>query len=164
MNLGADTLGAASSSFAKAGERVSSAMGQVAVVSGKLSELTGAMTTSASALQQITGDYRTQREAVSTVVTELRIVVESAKREASLTADVLARIESATAGLVAAQHQSDEYLKGVSVVLGDAHQAFADATVKTLDRANLEFHKKLASGVALLSASIEELEESIAAK
>jgi predicted transcriptional regulator len=164
MNYGADTLNTASGSFARAGDRVASAMGQAATVAGKLSELAGAMTAGASALQQTTGDYRTQRDAVSALVTELRTVVESAKREASLTADVLARIESATEKLATAQVQADQYLHGVSKVLGDAHQAFADATTKTLDRANTEFHSKLASGVALLSASIQELETSIGAK
>jgi len=161
MNYGADTLNTASTSFARAGDRVSSAMGQAATVAGKLAELTGAMTTSASALQQAAGDYRAQRDAVSTLVTELRTVIESAKREASLTTNVLARIEAATVKLATAQVQADHYLDGVSKVLGEAHQSFADATMRTLDRANTEFHSKLTSGVALLAAGIQELEVSI---
>src|SRR5262249_49569744 len=103
MNYGADILNAASVSFAQAGHQVAGAMGQVAAVAGKLKEVTGAMTSSASALQQVTGDYQAQRNAVAGLVSELRAIVESAKREASLTADVLARIESATGKLATAQ-------------------------------------------------------------
>jgi len=158
MNYGADTLNTASGSFARAGENVASAMGQVATVAGKLAELSGAMTASASALQQTVADYRAQRDAVTVLVAELRIVVESAKREASLTADVLARIESAAGKLATAQVQADQYLEGVSKVLGEAHGSFAEATIKTLDRANTEFHSKLSSAVQLLSSSIQELE------
>jgi hypothetical protein len=164
MNYGADTLNTASSSFARAGDRVTSAMGQAATVAGKLTELTGAMTTSASALQQAAGDYRAQRDAVSSLVTDLRLIVESAKREASLTTDVLARIESATGKLATAQVQADHYLDSVSQVLGEAHQSFAEATVKTLDRANTEFHSKLTSAVHLLSSSIQELETTIGSR
>ena len=164
MNYGADTLNTASRSFAQAGDRVSGTMGQTAIVAGKLSELAGAMTVSASALKETVGDYRTQRDAVATLVTELRTIVESAKREASLTADVLERIQSAAEKLTEAQVQADQYLDGVSKVLGEAHQSFADATLKTLDRANTEFHTKLTAAVRLLSASIQELEASIGSK
>jgi restriction endonuclease len=139
-------------------------MGQTANVAGKLAELAGAMTASASALKETVGDYRTQRDAVATLVTELRTIVESAKREASLTADVLERIQSAAEKLTEAQVQADQYLDGVSKVLGEAHQSFADATLKTLDRANTEFHTKLTAAVRLLSASIQELEASIGSK
>jgi ABC-type transporter Mla subunit MlaD len=164
MNYGADTLNTASSNFAQAGDRVSGAMGHAATVAGKLTELTGAMTASSSALQDVVNDYRAQRDAVATLVTELRSVVESAKSEASLTTDVLARIQSATEKLARAQVQADQYLEGVSKVLGEAHQSFADATTKTLDRANTEFHKKLSAAVGLLSSSIQELDTTLGSR
>src|SRR5439155_774680 len=128
---------------------VAGAMGQAAAVAGKLGELTGAMTASSAVLREAVSDYRNQRDAVSGLVTELRAVVETAKSEASLTGDVLARIQSATAKLATAQVQADEYLLAVSKVLGEAHQSFADATTRTLDRANTEFHKKLSAAVGL---------------
>ncbi len=164
MTYGADTLNTASSNFAQAGDRVSGAMGQAATVAGKLTELTGAMTASSLALQEGIRDYRAQRDAVSTLVTELRTIVESAKSEAGLTEDILTRIQSAAEKLAAAQVQADQYLDGVSRVLGEAHQSFADATTKTLDRANTEFHKKLTAAVGLLSASIQELEITLGPK
>jgi hypothetical protein len=164
MNYGADRLSSASSSFAQAGERGSSAMNQTAAVAGKLTELTATMTTSAAALQRTVADYGAQREAVASLVAQLSTVVDAARREASLTTDVLSRIESATEKLAAAQQQADLYLQGVSAVLGEAHQTFADTTTRTLERANSDFHKKLSSAVALLATSIRELEMTLAAK
>ena len=164
MNSGADTLNLAARNFAQAGDRVTGAIGQAATVSQRLSELSGAMTGSSTALQEIVRDYRANRDAVSTLVTELRAIVDSAKKEASLTQDVLSRIQSSTDKLIAAQGEADRYLEGVSEVLGTAHQSFADAVTKTLDRANSEFHKKLSSAVALLSSSIQELDTTIGSR
>lgn len=161
MNYGADTLNAAATNFANAGDRVSGSLSAATLVTGKLTELAGALTSSASTLQETVNEYRSHRDAVTSLVSELRTVVESAKREASLTADVLARIESSAQKLAAAQLQADHYLEGVNKVLAEAHQKFADATTRTLDRANQDFHKKLTQAVALLSSSIEEFESKL---
>jgi hypothetical protein len=161
MNVGAELLGAAARSFASAGERVGGVMNQATEVAAKLVETSEALATSASAMRDGLGDYRVQREGVGQLVTELRATVELARKEASLTADVLGRIQSSTDRIGAAQQQADQYLNGVSKVLGDAHQAFAIAVRKTLELANTEFHTKLASSVGLLSSSIAELEATL---
>jgi len=162
MNAGAELLGAASRNFASAGERVSNVMGLAASVSSKLSETSGGLTSGAAALQEVLKDYRLQREAVSQLVAELRATVEVARREASLTGDVLARIESSTTRLGAAQKQADEYLDGVSKVLGEAHTSFATEVKRTLDKANTEFHTKLTQAVGMLSSAVGELELTLA--
>ena len=158
MNAGAELIGAASRNFASAGERVSNVMGQAASVSSRLSETSGGLTSGAAALQEALKDYRLQREAVSQLVAELRATVEAARREAALTGDVLARIESSTTRLGAAQKQADEYLDGVSKVLGEAHTSFATEVKRTLDKANTEFHTKLTQAVGMLSSAVGELE------
>jgi MotA/TolQ/ExbB proton channel family len=163
MNAGAEQLGTASRNFAAAGERVSGVMGQAASVTAKLFETSGALTTGASALQELLRDYKTQRDAVGQLVAELRATVELARKEASLTGDVLARIESSAARLGTVQKQADEYLAGVSRVLGEAHTTFATEVKHTLEKANIEFHTKLSSAVGLLSSGVQELEVTLAA-
>jgi hypothetical protein len=162
MNAGAELLGTASRNFASAGERVSSVLEQTANISARLSETSGALTSGSSALQELLKDYRLQRDAVGHLVTELRSAVEAARREASLTADVLARIESSTTRLGTAQKIADEYLDGVSKVLGAAHNAFATEVTRTLAKANTEFHTKLAQAVGMLNAAVGELEVTLA--
>jgi hypothetical protein len=163
MNAGAEQLGTASRNFAAAGDRVTSVMGQAASATAKLSETSGALTTGASALQELLRDYQAQREAVRQLVVELRATVEIARKEASLTGDILARIESSATQLGTAQKQADEYLAGVSRVLGDAHSAFAVEVKRTLEKANNEFHSKLTTAVGMLSSGVGELELTLAA-
>lgn len=163
MNAGAELLGTASRNFATAGERVSNVMGEAANVTSKLAETSGSLTVGASAVQELLKDYRAQRDAMSSLVAELRATVEAARKEASLTNDVLSRIEASATRLGAAQKQADEYLAGVSKVLGDAHQHFATEVKRTLDKANSEFHTKLTQAVGMLSSSVGELELTLAA-
>jgi len=162
MNAGAEQLGTASRNFAAAGERVTGVMTQAATVTANLSETAGALTSGASALHELLHDYKTQRDAVTLMVTELRSTTELARREASLTGDILARIEGSATRLATAQKQADEYLDGVSRVLGEAHTVFATEVKRTLDKANMEFHTKLGSAVGMLSAGVSELELTLA--
>jgi hypothetical protein len=162
MNAGAEQLGSASRNFATAGDRVTGVLTQTAAVTSKLSETSGALATGAAALQTLLGDYRIQRDAVGQLVTELRSTVDLARKEAALTGDVLARIESSASRLGAAQKQADEYLAGVSKVLGEAHTTFATEIRRTLDKANTEFHNKLGAAVGLLSSGVQELEVTLA--
>ena len=162
MNAGADLLGTASRNFASAGERVVNVMSQAASVSEKLSETSGSLTASATVIQEVLKDYRVQRDSVAQLVNELRVTVEAARKEASLTTDILARIESSAARLGIAQKQADEYLDGVSKVLGEAHTSFATEVSRTLGKANIEFHTKLTDPVHMLSSAIGELELTLA--
>lgn len=158
MIAGAELLGTASRNFATTGDRVSGVMRQAADVSAKLAETSGGLTSSASAMQEVLRDYRSQRDAVSQLVTELRATVETARKEAALTGDVLSRIESSAARLGTAQRQADEYLEGVNRVLAKAHTSFATEVKRTLDKANYEFHGKLTTAVGMLSSAVSELE------
>lgn len=163
MNAGAELLGTASRNFASAGDRVQNVMGQAANVSAKLSETSGGLTTGAAALQAVLSDYRTQRDAVTQLVTDLLAAVEAARKEAAITTDVLSRIEGSAARLSAAQKQADDYLAGVSQVLGEAHNSFATEVKRTLNAANVEFHTKLTQAVGMLSSAVSELEVTLTA-
>ncbi len=158
LNVGADRLNTAATNFATAGDRVTAVMGQAATVGAKLTEVSGSLTTSASAVQDALQDYRAQREAVKQLLADVRATVELARKEASLTADVLHRIESSTTKLGVAQTAADAYLDGVSQVLADSSEAFRESVVSTLSKVNHDFHTKLSSAVGLLSTAVQELE------
>ena len=157
MNAGAELLGTASRNFAAAGERVRNVMGQAANVSAKLAETSGALTTGAVTMQELLRDYQAQRDAVGLLVTELRATVEVARKEASLTGDILARIEGLLTGL--APRRSKQTVPG-------RHQprsrrgphAFATEVKRTLDTANNGFHTKLPLPSACCRPAVDELE------
>lgn len=158
LNAGADRLNTAATNFATAGDSVASVMGQAATASAQLTEVSGSLTTSASAVQEALQDYRAQREAVTQLLADVRATVELARKEASITADVLQRIESSAEKLGAAQTAADAYLGGVSQVLAESSEAFRESVVSTLSKVNHDFHTKLASAVGLLSTAVQELE------
>ena len=158
MSAGANRLDTATTNFAAAGDRVSNAMSQAATVSGKLTELSGSLTTSSGALQEALRDYKVQRESVSALLEDVRATIELTKKEASITGDVLQRIEASTTKLGQAQAAADEYLDGVSQVLADSSDAFRESVVSTLAKVNHDFHTKLSSAVGLLSTAVQELE------
>lgn len=158
LNSGARTIEQGATAFAQAGERVTGALSQAATVANKMTEVSGSLTSSSTALQTVMADYRANREATGAMLAELKAVVESAKREASLTQQTLERIQSATAKLAQAQQQSEDYLEGVSQVLGEAHERFADGLTRVIDRANGDFQAKLSSAVGMLSTAVNELE------
>jgi hypothetical protein len=161
MNSGADRLGAASSSFATAGVRVGIVMDKASQVSSQMVEASASIVASTGEMRGGLDDYRSQREATAHVLAELRGTLEMARKEASITADVLSRIQQSSERLGQAQQHADQYLAGVSKVLGDAHQAFAVGVKKTLELANLEFHSKLSTAVGLLSSTVVELEATL---
>lgn len=161
MNTGAERLGAAATNFAAAGDRVAGVMNQATTVGSKLNELSGQLTSSSSALHEALRDYQAQRQAVTTLLADVRSTIELARKEASLTTDVLQRIEASTAKLGAAQKTADEYLDGVSQVLAESSEAFRESVVATLAKVNHDFHTKLSSAVGLLSTAVQELEVSL---
>jgi DNA-binding GntR family transcriptional regulator len=92
------------------------------------------------------------------MVDGLRQVVETASREASLTADVLSRIEAATQKLAAAQAEADGFLDEVTEVIGASHEKFAEGMRGTVVEANRQFHHELSQATGLLKETIQELE------
>lgn len=162
MSEGARLVNAASHNFSSASDKVTNAMGQATTVSSKLADVSATLATVSSALQSSVGDYRLHREAVGSMVEELRGLVANAKTDVSISSTVLQRIEQASAKLSQAQLQTEQFLNGVAVVLGKAHEEFRTSVTNSLSKSNHEFQQKLASAVGMLSASIKELDDVLA--
>jgi chromosome segregation ATPase len=157
MNQGAETLYVASSDFAKASTATGALVGKAEALSQGLTAASSTLAGSSGVLANALAEYKLVRDEVQRMVTELRATVEAARREASLTAETLARIEAAANSLAVAQKQADEYLKGVSDVLSEAHSSFASNITNTLRTANGAFHEHLTNSTKILGSAIEEL-------
>jgi hypothetical protein len=159
MNEGANTLYIAASDFAKAGSKTSETLDKASVLTGQLSTASAALTGSSNTLSSAIVDYKSVRDEVSHLVSELRATVEAAKMEATLTADVLARIEGATQRLIEAEREAEQYLEQVSNVLAKAHGEFASNIVSTLRQANMEFHQHLTIATKMLGDTVDGLSD-----
>ena len=161
MNQGAENLIIATDDFSKAGQSVAGVLHEATGVATKLSLSADAVSISTRAMETIVGDYSTVRQQLNDMIQALKGTVESAHKEASLTADVLTRIDHATQKLATAQNQADRYLAQVSEVLEETHQQFASSMQNTLNVANKQFFQHLTDATALLRGSIEELDAAL---
>lgn len=158
MNLGADKMVTASDRFVASGNKVSEVMDKAASVSSNLSEVSGQLLTGSTALQESLRDYQAQRQAVAGLIDNAKVTIEHARKEASVTEDVLKRIEGSANKLAEVHLDFENYLDGVSATLAESGNAFQRVVVTTLQQVNTEFHGQLSQAVKLLKTSIQELE------
>lgn len=154
MNSSANSLHLAAKDFAAAGQGVTATLEKSSQVANQLSA-------ASRGLSEMLEDHKSVRDSVAGLVGSIQAIVEQARREASMSSDVIARIEEATAKLVSAQKEADNYLAKVSDVLGEAHQSFSDGMTKAVGEANRDFHQVLSDSVKLLREGIQELDNTI---
>jgi ABC-type transporter Mla subunit MlaD len=157
MNSGAETLYLASSDFAKAGQGVSETMRLATDATGHIKDASGTLVAASSATQDVLTDYARTRDSFVAMMSELKAIMENAKREASMTSQMIARMEAAAVQLGTAQRQSEDYLKGVNDVLVKVHESFSENVNRTLREGNRQFQKELRDAVNLVSGAIKDL-------
>lgn len=158
MSAGADRMSIAASDFSAAGDKVNDVLGKSSELIDKLSVSSNAISESADVLKAGLSDYQVQRSSINALLSEIKQTVELAKRDASMTSEVLSKIERATSELSRAEDAAEKYLAQVTDVLTSSHEAFAQELVKTIGVANRDFHRNLQTAVNLLTGTIEELE------
>ena len=157
MNSGAESLFVAASDFAKAGQGVADTMKASAAAVEAIKAASGQLTLATDGARSLFSDYGKTRDTFAQMVSELKQTIETAKREASMTAEIIRGIESAAAQLGNAEKESEEYLRGVSEVLIKAHESFAENIERSLREGNRQFQGELSSAVQLLSGAIKNL-------
>lgn len=163
LNAGAETLYIAASDFAKAGVGVKGSLDAAAGVTNQLTQASGSIAGAMRSLEGIVADYRATRDTAAQMIEQLRAVIESCRREAAVTEDVLSRIEGATTGLVHAHAEADDYMQRISEVLGQGFDQFSQNLTKVVEGSNTEFYKQLSLATGLLREGIQELESTLAA-
>lgn len=161
MNSGAETLYVAASDFAKAGQGVADTIKASTAAVEAIKGASGQLTLATDGARSLFADYGKTRDTFALMVTELKQTVENAKREASMTSEIIGKIEAAAAQLAAAQKESEDYLRGVSEVLVKSHDSFAENVERTLREGNRAFQGELSSAVQLLSGAIKNFGDTI---
>jgi hypothetical protein len=131
------------------------------VLSADLSQTAAELRISSEEVSKVVGDYRQARETFGAVVSTLREIVATAQREASITADVIGRIEAAAQRLQKAQGEADSYLNRLNQVLADAHTSFSSQMLNTVKATNREFDEHLTQSTKLLAGAVADLGETL---
>jgi uncharacterized phage infection (PIP) family protein YhgE len=161
MNDGADMIYLASSDFAKSSTTVAATM---ATANQSTNILKSAAVDLLNVSQQVNSasqTFESTADAVTNTLAELRTIVQTAKRDATMTTELVGRLEKAASTLAQAKIQADDYLKHVSDVLIKAHESFADAMARSLREGNRAWQAELSSAVLLLSGAIKNLGDTI---
>ncbi|KAA0090980.1 anti-phage ZorAB system protein ZorA [Burkholderia gladioli] len=161
LNSGVETLYVAASDFAKAGSGVSETMRSASTATDSIKTASAQLSMATDNAKGIFADYARTRDTFATMIAELRQTFESAKKDASMTSELVGKIQTAARELAAAQQQSEDYLKGVTEVLVGAHESFRDNIDRTLGEGNRKFQSELSNAVSLLSGAIKNLGDAV---
>ncbi len=161
MSLGAEKIVQATAGLAVAATGVGDAVGQASELGKELSSHSQQLLEGSRALQATLADYQEQRRGMQQLMGEASKIVDAARKEASITENVLKRIEQSAQGLALAQGEFDQYLDGVNSVLAKSSETFRNAVTSTLREVNNEFHQHLSQAVKLLGGAIQELETTL---
>ncbi len=110
-----------------------------AVLSQDLTETAAALAASSKDISVVVSDYRNARETLQSMVDLIRSTAETARSDASLSSEVVERMEAAAQKLIATQGQADEHLAKLNGVLSEVHTAFSAQLLETVR----EFHEHL---------------------
>jgi hypothetical protein len=102
------------------------------VLSHTLQQTATSLSASSRDLGAVVNDYRSARETLQGMVDAMRIAAETARKDSSLAADFVARIEAASQKLITAQNQADQSLGKLRSVLGEVYSAFGAEMVETV--------------------------------
>jgi methyl-accepting chemotaxis protein len=161
LNSGAEILAIAADDFARAGQGVSGIMNASADASAKIQSSAQLLSNATSSVQQMNADYRRTTDALAAMLADLKTTMETAKKEAGLTTQLVGQLKSAADQLGQAQQQADAYLQNINKVLSESHQSFANEIANTLKKGNSQFQQELSQAVGLLHSGIQELGDTL---
>lgn len=159
MGQGAERLHDASTRLADNLQTMRAASDGVAGTAEGLHTAAASLTSSLGAVQQALADQRTVRDSLAGMVTELRTVVETVSREATVKRDLVASMEQASKSMREAQDVTRQHLDDLVEDMTEVHGEFAEQIKRTLREGNSAFHNELAQATGILKGAIVDLGE-----
>ncbi len=147
LNNAADTLYISSSDFSKAGQGMVEVFEKANQVSGILSTTAKSMEEASKTVQLSVAAYDKTRSELTNSIDSIHTLIETAKREAGVSKELIAQLEAAAETFNTTQEQTEHYLNNVSNVLTTSFENFLKIRPKhwTIPARNLMFlcHKQL---------------------
>ncbi|MBI4985622.1 MAG: hypothetical protein HZC24_09860 [Rhodocyclales bacterium] len=161
MNAGAGTLAGAAGDFAAAGQGVATTLDHTAAALENINVASATLLAASGVTQKMLDGHGQAHVAFAALAADLKATVDTARREAALSAELVDRLQAAAAQLAGAERKSAAYLEQVNEVLIQSHQSFADNVERTLRESNRQFQKELSQAVSLLSGAIQDLGDTL---
>jgi hypothetical protein len=161
MNEGALTMGNAAQRFETAGGAVSTVFERSSTVADHLATTAATLQTTANAVRQGFEQYDTARKNVDSQVATLTSLIESARKEAGLSKELMGDLERIVEQLRRAELQSKQYLEQVNEALTTAFRDFGTALTNQLKSTIAQTDRHLAGGVGHLNGVVQELAHAV---
>lgn len=153
---GTEALHHAFDDFTKASGAAGTSMSAMEKAAEELRGASSNLVLAAHGVRDMMDEHKHTSAIFADIVSELRSTIENARHEASMTSEIVARIQKATEQLGMAQNRAQEYLHGLTEVLAQAHAEFAGNIELTLRKSNTQFHEELSKAVSLVSGAIQD--------
>lgn len=161
MSTGALSMEAAATKFETAGQAVNGVLDRSTHLSQQMTATAGTLQTAAGAVQRGFEQYDSTRKTVETHVTALTALIESAKREAGLSKDLIKAIQDGVTSLRDAETASRAHLEDVNAALTKAFEEFGTQLVSQVKKTIAETDRHLTSGTGHLNGVVQELANAV---
>jgi len=153
---GRDALRESFHDFVQASRSVSGTMQAVLKAADAIRCASSNLEEATGGVKEMLDGHRQTNTVFAAMVSDLRSTIENARHEASMTSEIVGRIQQAARQLGIAQVKAEEYLHGLTDVLAQAHSEFAGNIEQTLRKSNAQFHEELSRAVSLVSGAIQD--------
>lgn len=161
MNQGALTMGSAAQRFESAGSAVSTVFERSTKVADTLSSASASLQAASTAVQRGFEQYDSTRRTVDAQVAALMGLIETAKKEAGVSQELVSSIKASADSMRAAEAQSREHLAGVNAALLKAFEDFGTQLVSRIKDAIAETDRHLSQGTGHLNGVVQELANAV---
>ena len=161
MNQGALTMGSAAQRFETAGNSVTEVFKASTGVADKLNASASSLQAAASAVQKGFDQYDSTRRTVDQQVAALMGLIESAKKEAGVSNELINNIKASAESLLKAETQSRQHLDAVNDALAVAFKKFGDELVQVLKKTISETDRHLSDGTGHLNGVVQEFASAV---
>jgi gas vesicle protein len=161
MNQGALTMGTAASRFETAGNSVTSVFDKSSKVSDHLTSSASTLQAASLAVQKGFEQYDSTRKTVDAQVAALMGLIESAKKEAGVSQELIASLKTSVDSLRQAEQSSREHLEQVNAALVKAFTDFGSAMVGQVKSTIAETDRHLSQGTGHLNGVVQELASAV---
>lgn len=157
MNEAAQTMRAAALEFGHAGGMIQATLDELNTAGAGLRVAVQALQPTVEQIVSAQAQFGQTTEQLEAISRTLAEVIAQAKKEASLSSQLISKFEQAADQLSQASQESSQYLEKVNGVLKEAFQAFHENLIEELKKTQAAFNSELDRGVKILQAALSEL-------
>lgn len=161
MNQGALTMGSAANRFESAGTAVTGVFERSTRVADTLSSAAATLQAASSAVQRGFEQYDSTRKTVDAQLVALMGFIESAKKEAGISQELINSIRASAEAMRASETESREHLDQVNAALSKAFTDFGNSLVSQVKSTIAETDRHLAQGTGHLNGVVQELANAV---